>query len=541
MIHISLRDGSHVRTDRTVTAHTTPSGGFDVRTTVARHVDGEGTARSSVIGSKSLEVIRPWNVLHQPSLVPADRSRAFGPTNVASKPVRPAIAYSQSPCSNVLELDPGAHLPPRSLAARPVDTPAPSPWLEPTPPPDRLSFAVRADRLTRRSIRRSKSTAAERTVGGMPWSLKMRTTAAYGLESLVGDLARFGGGGATKKEAEAKFRSGQVNMLGARSAAPDPSDRAGIDTGRASRLACSLWHATSETYQSGETKRVEEGLVLKDGPRHELRRRFDRLSSIRRTEIDAVVRLPVERAAQAAVQVGVAAPNALAVTTSYVLRLIYSTDPRLAQLRFDRRRETASLDSKDVDGLLQAMGLVGIHGEATFLSPLSPEFPLDQLTPARQMPTATSAAHGSRLPWVVVLGGAPSGSSALAMKTVRAFEAACKARRLPVVIVVGTEYNTSQMCPRADNCPSRTDDATRAKKIVHPRRECDGSICHRLSQCLACGHVGDRDVFAASNIIFAKISEWLHGCSEFDRPVRDGAGRAALKPQTTTSSSLSSA
>ena len=298
----------------------------------------------------------------------------------------------------------------------------------------------------------------------------------------------------------------------------------------------------AETHESAETKRIEEGLVLKDGARHELRRRYDRLASLRRAEIDSLARSYVVNAARAAVSASVAAPDALAVTTSYTLRLLYSTDHRLAQLQFDRRRETSSMDSRDVDELLQLMGVLGVHSQPTFCtvatatSPASP-----QQTPSRDMPCAgpwtESAADGRTRPWIVVLGGATAGSSASAMKTVRAIQAACRSRNLPVIFVVGTEYRTSQICPRADACDSRRLESRRRPTIVHPRRECDGSTCHRLSQCLECGSVGDRDISAASNILYAKLSEWLHGQSEFDRPSVRCGRFAALTPQSSSTSS----
>ena len=214
VIHLALRDGSHVRADRVVFEHKTTSGRYDLRTTVARHLDNEARASVGSDSTKSLAAVRPWKTKHEPSLVALDPRRPFGPTNVTTKPIRPSIAYCQSPCSSALLVDPGAHLPPRSLASRTVDTPASSPWTEPTPPPDRLSFAVRADQQTGRTLRRSKSTSAERTIGGMPFSLKARTTAAYGLDAVIADLQRLGGD-ATLADAEDNFRKGRFNAMGA--------------------------------------------------------------------------------------------------------------------------------------------------------------------------------------------------------------------------------------------------------------------------------------------------------------------------------------
>ena len=214
VVHLSMRDGSHIQADRPITVRTSADGTFDIRATVARHIDDESRARSGVIsnGSKSYGDVRPWKTRHEPSFVPRDPQRPFGPANVATKVVRPSIAYAQNPCSSALIPDPGAAQLARSLAPRPVGQPARSPWSEPLPPPDRLSFAVRADRATGRGLRRSKSTTAEKTAGGLPWSIKARTTDKYDLDAVSTDLGRLSG--TSVDQAKENLKNGKVNMMG---------------------------------------------------------------------------------------------------------------------------------------------------------------------------------------------------------------------------------------------------------------------------------------------------------------------------------------
>ena len=302
------------------------------------------------------------------------------------------------------------------------------------------------------------------------------------------------------------------------------ADLAGIDTGRASRIAAALWHVTAERYEgTDERVRVEEGVIVKDGGRDEVRRRFDRLSSIRRTELGVVAEPLVDAAIRRALAARLidASTPVRAVWTSFVTRLSYGLDHRLQQIAFDRRRDTQALDSRDVDGLLQLMGVLGTRSSPTFI---------DQVTDSCSMPNRVGGvvrrASEVSAPWLFILGGATGGSSSRAMTTIRQLQRTCVQRGLPVLFVVGTEHRTSRACPRADACPSRIDASQRGNTVGNPRRASDGSPIYRLSQCSTCGAAGDRDVFAGSNIAYGKLSELLYGTSEFSRPTSATASSA---------------
>lgn len=208
LIHLGLRDGAHAR--QTVVQERKSGGHFDVRETVRAHLYD---AKSRPSKSPYVLQIKPWLVRHERCFGRSDRDAILaGQLNVRpSEIVRPAFAFAVG--RNELAPDPHADVGPRSLAPRSLGQRAQSPWAGPSAPPDRLSLAARADRATGRHLRSSKFLGAEKTSGGMPWSLRRRSTKNFSLDDICAELKQNG-----IQDARALFDKAAINVMGARRA-----------------------------------------------------------------------------------------------------------------------------------------------------------------------------------------------------------------------------------------------------------------------------------------------------------------------------------
>ena len=209
-IFLGLRDGSHGRDGR-VQELTTPNGHFDVRATVEHHL-ARATSTSAIF--------KPQHIVYPSEYRPIDPTRSMtalinGAPNAVLTPIQPAIRHLHG--LPFLLPDIHSHAPPRSLAPRPLGQPAPSPWASATAPPDRLSQAVRADRVTGRRLRLSKHLGPERTMAGMPWSIRKRTTKAFGLAQIGAELEKMG---VAKGQGVKAIERGEINVAGASSLVP---------------------------------------------------------------------------------------------------------------------------------------------------------------------------------------------------------------------------------------------------------------------------------------------------------------------------------